>query len=122
MGGSTTGGGTSAQQTEITQDADPGILTSLTVFTDTEGNNLFETYVTAGIRIGSGELEGRRVQLLEGYVSYENAVTWTGKLTLVTGDIFYMNVRGNLSSTYKFLDSRATDPDRIKRAGNINAI
>lgn len=111
MSGSSTGGGSTSSFTEITIPTSSGILVGLGIFTDGDAFNSFETFITAGIKSTDNNNSSRYNQIVAGYVSQENGLSWQGTYKIEPGEFFYMKIRGNLSFQYHLQDRRLTPQD-----------
>jgi hypothetical protein len=105
---STPGGGGANAFTFISQEADPGLLIAVSIFTDNTTLMNYQTYVTAWICRGTPQLETRAYQLLAGYPRAEMGLSWNGLIELKANDFFYWELRGNLNPVFRFIDQRIT--------------
>ncbi len=108
MSGSSTGGGSALSFDEVTIATNPGILVGLGCFTDGDAFLNFETYITAGIKTTDQDGRSRYNQLLSGYVTQENGLSWQGTYKIEQGEFFYMKIRGNTTYQYTLTDRRLT--------------
>lgn len=106
MGFQTPGGLGNPALYYTTQPISPGTLVSLTVWAPQNLLNTGETFVRAGITNAPIQDGGPLFELLAGYVTQDNAVTWTGILPLNSEDKIYLLMRGNLNPSFIVSDRR----------------
>lgn len=119
MGGNSQGGGSVFSFAEVTFPTNPGILVGLGIFTDGNSWTNFETWITAGIKTTDLDGRSRYNQIVAGYITQENGLSWQGTYKIEAGEFFYMKIRGNTTYEYQLQDRRLTqhEPDALLTAG-----
>jgi hypothetical protein len=105
-GGSTIG-------VELSQEIQPGILVALSAFEQDPSDIQFDVFVAIGIKSQTQQLNGRRVQLAEGYLRQQAGITWTGFYPIATGDRMYMFIKGISTSPIELSERRLTAETQI---------
>lgn len=95
------GSGTNTQSQ--TETIGPGILTHLSVFTETPGVDPTDTWVVLSINRGGTAISNRTYLLTQGFITQQLPLTWDGLLEILSSDILYITRVGDQTTALRIV-------------------